>query len=118
MSNRLTPEQKRDAGMALNITELAKVTGWGVSSLRSMGLPLVCGKIRPVDFWSEVRKRMDAFESQASSLKPISLLAVASGLGAQSDPQKAADKFRAPRNSNGRKAASPCHAGSQPHSSE
>ena len=55
--------QKRDAGMALNLTELSHVTGYGVSSLRGMNLPLVKGKIRAEDFWRHVRKLQDYFDS-------------------------------------------------------
>lgn len=101
--------------MALNLTELASVTGWGVSSLRSMNLPLVCGKIRPSDFWRFVIRAQDALcPLPGSFLVPVSTSAPAG----MSDLQSIADKFRAPRCSNGRKGASPCRAESPTHSTE
>lgn len=104
---KLTANQKLDAGMALNLTELSKVTGWGVSSLRRMELPLICGKMRAEDFWRVLRRR------QEEQFIPDPVFP--SCLEADRDLRSTADKFRAPRNSSARRAASPCRAGCRPH---
>ena len=111
-----TAEQKSAAGMALNLTELSKVTGWGLSSLRSMRLPLLKGKIREEDFWRIVRRWQDdniSFDLSRPMHPPWP-----SGAVIGRDLQTIADKFRAPRSSNGRKDASPCRAECQPHNNE
>lgn len=113
MPDKLTAQQKRDAGMALNLTELAQVSGWGISSLRAMALPLVCGKIDWPGFQRFLRKTQDALIPSELGHPPWPSTAV---IG--SDLRKVADKFRAPRSKNGRKAASPCLAGSPPHNNE
>jgi hypothetical protein len=108
-----TAQQKRDAGMALNLTELALVTGYGVSSLRAMKLPLVCGKITWADFWRQVRRlQSDITRFNPSTLQPFNRSTSSSNPATDDDPRSTADKFHAPRSSNARKAASPNRAGS------
>jgi len=98
--------------MALNLTELAQVSGWGLSSLRSMCLPLVCGKIDWKGFERFLRTKQDFLLSCFPNSTSPSSAVVADDL------RKVADKFRAPRSSNGHKAASPNPAGSLPHNNE
>jgi hypothetical protein len=86
--------------MALNLTELAQVTGYGRSSLQAMKLPLICGKMRLRDFWRNMQYRQAIPSPTPTSAFPVtahSMLAIA-------------DKFRAPRSKNGQPTASPSRA--------
>jgi hypothetical protein len=87
-------------GLALNLSELAVVSGWGVSSLTGMRLPLINGKIPYDDFRRILRLRQDALEKANRGLtypfiapiaRPASLLIEDVG-----HRQKDADKFYGP----------------------
>ena len=100
----MNAKQKAKAGMALNLRELAAVTGYSYSSIKSMRLTLFYGKIREHDFW-QIMKSRSRFERPTSDARA----AVASP-GGERLMQAIADKFRAPRSKNGPPAALPSRA--------
>jgi hypothetical protein len=92
--------------MALNLTELAVVTGYSYSSLKAMHLPLAFGKMRLRDFWRFLSSRMVATEMPAAySVRSPSLTAEEARI-----LQATSDKFRAPRLKSDRLSASPSPA--------
>lgn len=97
--------------MALNLSELAQVTGYGRSVIQKMDLPLVCGKLRLRDFWRIMRERQDWLRKSRSPAAP-QLIAASASPGANHSTQATVDKFRAPRSKNGQPNASPSPAGS------
>ena len=104
----------------LNLSQLAHATGYGRTTLKKMQLPLINGKMRLTDFWRIIRKRQDALEKQSTlNSQPSTILAfpatpppemsgrLAPSISAESSAtQTVADKFRAPRSSCARPAAS------------
>lgn len=87
--------------MALNLSELAAMSGYGLSSLKAMKLPLICGKIRLRDFWRVIQRRQSESITKASA-----------SLAVTDQTIRAADKFHAQRSLNGPPGASPYRAGS------
>jgi hypothetical protein len=88
----MTAQTKAKNDMALNLSELAKVTGYGRSSLQAMHLPLICGKMRLRAFWRFIESRMLATGPNGNL--PTSTFASPS---ITHSTQATADKFRAPR---------------------
>jgi hypothetical protein len=94
--------------MALNLSELAAVTGYGYSSLKAMKLPLIYGKIRVSDFWKHMRYIRNLILAADVALGPIR--EAFSSPGEDHSTQVIADKFHAPRSSNDQPGASPSPA--------
>ena len=96
---KLTAKQKAKDGMALNLTELAAVTGYSYSVLKHMkkvaDFDLIHGKIREQDFW----KSIQAKPGPDCSDIPTSAFSSPESAGSM---QAIVDGFRAPRPSNGR----------------
>jgi hypothetical protein len=83
-------KQKAKNDMALNLSELAVVTGYGRSTLQAMHLPLVHGKIRLRDFWRVIREWQDRIMAPPY---PLRLTAASRETHSM---QATVDKFRAP----------------------
>jgi hypothetical protein len=125
MNSRLAKQKAKD-DMALNLSELAIVSGYTAPVLRRMNLPLIEGKISLRDFWRVLRNRQELGEKYRNRLVlvvhdgdhgeisefnvPPEFIEASSLSEAAHSTQAAADKFRAPRSSNGQPSASPSPA--------
>ncbi len=113
---------------ALNITELALVTGYDRNTLGGMVLPLQNGKIFYTDFRRIIAARQDRHEHSLASVtvhsgpSPSTPTSAPATPAASSSPGEAApttslaDKFHAPKSKCVRPAASHARAGSPRHS--
>jgi hypothetical protein len=117
--NTRVAKSKAKNDMALNLSELAAVSGYGRSSLQAMKLPLIHGKISLKDFRRVLRHRQDGLEEQIATLtitnnetgaRSTSFTRVSSFPATDYSMPAAVDKFRAPRSSNGPPSASPSPA--------
>jgi hypothetical protein len=98
---------KAENDMALNLSELAVVTGYTRPVLSRMKLPLIEGKISPRDFWRIMRRRQDWMESPSYMVDATTTSAFPV---VDYSTLATVDKFRAPRSKNGQPSASPSRA--------
>lgn len=114
MSKQSQARLKKRLDEAMNLSELALVTGYDRGTLASMVLPLQSGKIFYSDFRRVIAARQDRHEHSLSALQPLpfSLQPLGVTPAAASSPEAAsptkiiADRFRAPKRKGARPAAS------------
>jgi hypothetical protein len=98
---------------ALNLSELAFVSGYDRNALAGMMLPLQSGKIFYSDFRRVLTARQDRHEASVAVLTPVQSPAGPGGPGAVSRLQADVDKFRAPKSKRVRPTASRAREESQ-----
>lgn len=125
---RVRAKMKNDE--AMNLTEIALVTGYDRNVLGRMLLPLVEGKMFYTDFRRVLKDRQDRHEHSLAILDPqskienrkskiSSVTPPASASPAKDGPLiSLADKFRAPKSKRAPRAASRAPVGSPPRSTE
>lgn len=118
---RVRAKKKNDE--AMNLTELALLTGYDRNTLGAMLLPLERGKIFYTDFRRILAARQDRHEDSVRYLKLVAPLPVvppgASASAEEARPTKSlADKFRAPKSKYVRPVASHARAGSPHHNTQ
>lgn len=104
---------KKASDQVLNLSELARLTGYYRGTLAALQLPLVAGKITYTDFRRVLRQRQNAHEKRfgiseiSNQQSEISHQKSASSPAADDrSPQAIADRFDAPSSRNAKPAAS------------
>jgi hypothetical protein len=114
---RIRAKVKKDE--AMNLTELARVTSYDRGTLRDMLLPLQGGKIFYTDFRRIIKERQDRHEHSLAALdRPAIRLPGVVAVEATRSTSSLADKFRAPKSTHARPAASRARGESRPRNTE